>query len=251
MTQAEYQKDLSLKSPILLDYGYKRPKVEKMLAILRRAGIIAEQPRALAVDIGCSGGFFTSVLAPHFERVIGLDIDQYALRKAESEKQHENLSYLAGDSLHLPFPDNSIDLIICNHVYEHVPDPVKMFADIHRVLKDDGVCYFGAASRLILMEPHYHLPFLSWLPKAVAHRYMRLFGKGDFYYENLRTYTGIRKLIRNFDVEDYTLQVLKDPDTYHARDMLPEQGILARIPQFIWQALYQVLPTYILILRRR
>lgn len=250
MNNPEYQNDLSLKSPILLDYEYKRHKVDKMLAILREAGGIGDDRKRLALDVGCSGGFFTSAIAPFFEDVLGLDIDLHALKIAHQQRQQDNLHYVDGDSMHLPLKDGSVDLVICNHVYEHVPDPVRLFQEIRRVLSDEGVCYLGAASRWIPMEPHYHLPFLSWLPKFLAHRYMKLFGKGDCYYENLRTYGGIRKLIRDFRVEDYTLRVIGNPDRFHARDMIPRGGKLERVPMWLWKLFYRLLPTYVLILRR-
>ncbi|MGQ0656504.1 MAG: methyltransferase domain-containing protein [Chromatiales bacterium] len=250
MADLHYQRDLSLQSPILLDGVYKKSKVDKMLAVLRDVGAVSEQPRTLAVDIGCSRGFFASGLAPHFRHVVGVDIDTHALRLAVAENPFGHVTYLVGDSLRLPLRDGCADLIICNHVYEHVPDPQRLFGEIHRVLKDSGVCYFSAASRLIPIEPHYHLPFLSWLPKPLAHLYMRLTGRGDRYYENLRTYWGIRRLIGHFQVTDYTLKILSDPDRFQARDLLPKGGLLAKVPPAVWKALYWLLPTYILILRR-
>ncbi len=247
----EYQNNLSLQSPILLDFNYKQPKIQKMLAILRAAGAIDDKKKVLALDIGCSGGFFSAALAPYFDDVLGLDIDMHALRIAEKNKLENNVRYLSGDSLALPLADKSVDLVICNHVYEHVPDPKKMFKDIYRVLSNNGVCYLGAASRWTLIEPHYHLPFLSWLPKPLAHQYMRWFKKGDFYYENLTTYAGIKALVNDFHVDDYTLQIIADPDSFHARDLLPEKGLLSSIPLSIWRLFYRVLPTYILILQRK
>jgi SAM-dependent methyltransferase len=246
MEMPTYQKELSRQSPILLDRDYKRPKVEKMLAILADAGVIGP-PRALAVDVGCSGGLFTAALAPHFEQVLGVDIDPYALTVAD---RAPSLTYLLADSQCLPLPDACADLVVCNHVYEHVPDAMVLFREIHRVLRPGGVCYLGAASRLILMEPHYHLPFLSWLPKPLAHRYMRLAGKGNWYYENLRSYWGIRRLIEAFKVEDYTLRVLAEPDRFRARDLIPRGGFLECIPRAVWRLLYPLLPSYLFILRR-
>lgn len=250
MAKLHYQKELSLQSPILLDAAYKKSKVEKMLAVLRDAGAVNQAPRGVAVDIGCSGGFFAEALSPYFHHVLGMDIDTHALRLAADGNRDHHVVYLAGDSMSLPLKDRSVDLIICNHVYEHVPDPERLFNEIYRVLRDDGECYLGAASRLIPIEPHYHLPFLSWLPKPLAHLYMRLAGKGDHYYENLRTYWGIRKLLSRFAMRDYTLEILVDPDRFQARDLLPVGGILARVPLSVWKAFYWFLPTYILILKK-
>ncbi len=250
MNRREYQQNLSLQSPILLDYAYKRIKVEKMLAILEDAEAIGENKKQLAVDIGCSGGFFALAITSYFEQVVGLDIDIHALKRAAKERGTKNLSYLVGDSLNLPLPDKSVDLIICNHVYEHVPDPEQMFKEIYRVLNDEGICYLGAASRLTFIEPHYHLPFLSWLPKPLAHRYMRAFAKGDYYYENLRTYSGIMKLIKDFRIKDYTLSIIENPDKFHANDLLPKHGLLRKIPSFVWKMFFRLLPTYIFLLKK-
>lgn len=252
MTQDAYQRDLSLASPILLDRNHKRPKVEKMLAILEAAGMISDTAHGgLAIDVGCSRGFFTEGVAPHFQMVVGLDIDGHALRIALGERRYDNLFYIAGDSLHLPLRNNSVRLVVCNHVYEHVPSAERLFAEIERVLTPDGACYLGAASRLTIREPHYHLPFLSWLPKPAAHLYMRVCGKGTHYYENLRTYWGLRNLISRFRAEDFTLAVLTSPDRYKARDMIPRGGWMEKVPRWVWRLVYPLLPSYIFILRKR
>jgi SAM-dependent methyltransferase len=251
MKRPEFQKDLSLQSPILLDPEYKRAKVEKMLSILEDCGAVSKTKKQLAVDIGCSRGFFCSALAPYFDAVIGVDIDRHALEIGQGESLQQTVHYVLGDSLKLPLPDGSVDLVICNHVYEHVPDATRLFAEIYRVLSDTGVCYLGAASRLTLVEPHYHLPFLSWLPKPVANIYMRITGKGEKYYENLRTLRGINRLISKFSVQDYTLKIAEDPDKFRARDVFPRGGLLERVPLRFWRCLYWVLPSYVFVLRRR
>lgn len=246
----KYQNDLSRQSPILLDAEYKRPKIEKMLAVLKDAGVISKSKRALALDIGCSRGLFTNALTPYFDEIVGIDIDTYALPMARDENRQVNVHYAYADSLKLPFSDGSIDLVVCNHVYEHVPSAEQLFAEIYRVLKDSGACYLGAASRLTLVEPHYHLPFLSWLPKPIAHLYMKVSGRGDHYYERMRTYWGIQKLISGFDISDYTLRIVADPDLFRARDVFPEGGLLTRIPMILWKCVYWLLPSYIFVLRK-
>ncbi len=246
----KYQENLSEASPILLDDSHKAPKVMKMLSILQADGVITDKAE-LAVDIGCSGGIFTEALAPYFKRVIGLDIDEKALEFARSNRHAENVEFKYGDSMGLPFDDASVDLVTCNHVYEHVPSANKLFQEIGRILKDDGVCYLGAASRLTVVEPHYHLPFLSWLPKSLANVYMKISGKGEVYYENLRTRWGISSLISGFEVKDYTLEVILDPDRFHAREMIPAGGVIERMPAGFLRLIYWFLPSYIFLLRKR
>lgn len=40
-------------------------------------------------------------------------------------------------------PDESFDILICNHVLEHVPDHLRAMAECHRVLRDDGIAFFS------------------------------------------------------------------------------------------------------------
>lgn len=42
------------------------------------------------------------------------------------------------DMLEMPFEDKTFDLVIANHVLEHVDDDLKALAEIHRVLKPGG-----------------------------------------------------------------------------------------------------------------
>ena len=43
------------------------------------------------------------------------------------------------DATKLEFDDNSFDVVIANHILEHIPDDLKAMKEIYRVLKDNGV----------------------------------------------------------------------------------------------------------------
>lgn len=250
MKGSSYQTDFSAIAPRVLDEAQRVEKTLKMLAVLRDGGVLTPARHGVAVDVGCSGGFFVKALAPFFSTVVGIDIDEAALRFAREVCEGADVRFVLGDSQRFPLPDASVDLVVCNHVYEHVPDARVLFREIRRILRPGAVCYLGAASRLTPIEPHYKLPFLSWLPKVLADPYMRLTGRGPRYYENLRSWWGIRKLIREFEWTDYTLRVVADPDRYHARDLIPKGGLADRIPKRLWALAYPLLPSYILLLKR-
>ncbi len=121
-----------------------------------------------------------------------------------------------------------------NHVYEHTVDPDALMAEIRRVLAPQGVVYLGLGNRLGIMEPHYRLPFLSWLPRWPADRYMRVAGKGDHYYERFRTRRALRRMCAGLPVWEYTFSVLAQPDLFGATDLV--RGAISRVPNWCWRA---------------
>ena len=48
---------------------------------------------------------------------------------------------VVGDIHHMPFPDNSLDAIICESVLEHVEDPIRAAHEMYRALKPGGYCF--------------------------------------------------------------------------------------------------------------
>lgn len=78
-------------------------------------------------------------------------------------KKLENLTYHTADLespiadfkcdiQDLPFENNEYDVVICNHVLEHVPDDRKAMSEILRVLKPDGYAILQVPADLDLPE---------------------------------------------------------------------------------------------------
>ncbi len=49
------------------------------------------------------------------------------------------LADVKADICNLPFYDNQYDIILCNHVLEHIPDDTKAMQELFRVLKPNGM----------------------------------------------------------------------------------------------------------------
>lgn len=52
------------------------------------------------------------------------------------------LADVKADICNLPFDDNEFDLILCNHVLEHIPDDTKAMQELYRVMKVGGLGIF-------------------------------------------------------------------------------------------------------------
>lgn len=222
-------------------------KAQKTLAILADA---ASKPlsQMSVLEVGCYKGEISRFLAPFVFVYSAIDIDRNAITIAQEKQKSENLTFNVQNAEDLPYEDESFDIVICSHVYEHVPNPDLMMTEIYRVLRHGGFCYFAAGNRLKLVEPHYRLPFLSWVPKRIAHQYLKVSGKGSYYYENLMTYFSLKKLVQRFRIEDYTYKIINDPDRYAAVDMMRSKSIKQAVARIAYAHFRSLFPTYIWIL---
>lgn len=129
------------------------------------------------LDIGCGSGGISATLSKHVKHVVGIDPEPWQ-RWDGFCAERPNLRFYAGTYRELDHlvGEHSCDVVVCNQVYEHVDDPEALLAAIHRVLRPDGLCYFAGPNLLWPVEPHVFWPFVHWLPRTFAQRFMRAFG---------------------------------------------------------------------------
>jgi ubiquinone/menaquinone biosynthesis C-methylase UbiE len=58
------------------------------------------------------------------------------------EQGHDSIEFHAADAMHLPFPENSFDVIYGFAFVHHVPDFDQFFSEVRRCLKPGGICRF-------------------------------------------------------------------------------------------------------------
>jgi SAM-dependent methyltransferase len=244
----------------------RRAKAAKMLSVLEHFRGTADLAGATVVDLGCSTGFIADEFRRAGARVVGVDIDVPGLAAARARfdagqtasfdlsaataaedrtvaGRPSGLGFVCADGERLPLPSGSADVVVFNHIYEHVVDADEVMTDIERVLAPDGVVYLGLGNKWGVIEPHYGLPFLSWLPPKAADAYMRRFGKGDAYHERFRSERGLRKMTGRLNVWDYTDTVLADPVGFAAQDVVPAP--LDKLPTAAWRVGRPLMPTFI------
>jgi SAM-dependent methyltransferase len=104
------------------------------------------------LDAGCGVGHWGRVLAPFLSteaELIGVDREPLWVEKATATAKAKRLtrfSYLQGDVNQLPFEDGRFDVVTCQTLLIHVPDPRATLREFARVLKPGGL--------LALSEPN-------------------------------------------------------------------------------------------------
>ncbi|NNM17752.1 MAG: methyltransferase domain-containing protein [Croceitalea sp.] len=120
-----------------LPYGYENPREN----VLSPSTLSLERHRLLWLYLKESTNFFTDNLkvlhfAPEqafYGRFKKLKNLEYVTTDLNSP-----LADIKADICELPFEDNSYDVILCNHVLEHIPDDNKAMNELYRVLKKGG-----------------------------------------------------------------------------------------------------------------
>ena len=105
-------------------------------------GRLAAGERVL--DLGCGAGTDSLVAAQMVGaagRVTGIDMTVEMLAKARAaaaEMAVTNVEFVEAEAEHLPFPDESFDVLISNGVIDLIPDKDAVFVEIYRVLRPGG-----------------------------------------------------------------------------------------------------------------
>lgn len=133
-----------------------------------------QQSLQLIVDLGCGTGRYADFFLKNYKLVeyIGVDIDESPESKQRTRSDFKFLSY---DGIHLPFEDESIDVIFMNQVLEHVRSPHLLFPEIARTLKSNGL-FVGSVSQL---EPYHSYSIFNYTFYGIC-SFSELFGLNVF-----------------------------------------------------------------------
>jgi len=153
---------------------WKAQKIERLLDLEQRPGPL----RMLEVGTG-SGG-----IAHYFGNHPSGRFTVEAVDIVDNRLVRDGYRYQTVTDTRLPFADGDFDVVLSNHVIEHVGDGPQQrahLAELRRVMKADAIGYLAVPNRWMLVEPHYRLAFLSWWPKSWRSTYLRLCRRGQIY----------------------------------------------------------------------
>ncbi|MEW6425530.1 MAG: class I SAM-dependent methyltransferase [Bacillota bacterium] len=101
------------------------------------------------LDVACGTGYGTAILASEAGSVVGIDLDRETIAYARQNYPHPEVTYLLGDILRLPLPDESVEVVACFETIEHVADDRKCLQELRRVLQPGGICLLSTPNRAV------------------------------------------------------------------------------------------------------
>ncbi|HET8729779.1 MAG TPA: class I SAM-dependent methyltransferase [Moraxellaceae bacterium] len=111
----------------------------------RLRALVAEQPRARVLDLGCGAGHVAFQVAPLVAEVVAYDLsaDMLSVVKATAgERGLSNVAVQQGVVEQLPFEDGSFDVVFSRYSAHHWSDLGLGLREARRVLKPGGVFAF-------------------------------------------------------------------------------------------------------------
>jgi SAM-dependent methyltransferase len=217
-------------------------KDKKIERVLTEIGGKSLAGRSL-LDIGTGSGEIAAYLSG-FSHVTSIDLED---RRTVTEDFKFQL--VRGEEL--PFPDRSFDIIISNHVIEHVLNPEKHISEMARILRQDGCLYLATPNRLWPWEVHYRLPLLHYLPQRFFHWLLRASGH---YRENvyLLTLGQLRGMLApHFTIDICSDRVCRSPEHYFLRCPRALSIALKFLPPWLYRLTAPIHPTFIAIMKKR
>ena len=171
----------------LLPYGYKDQQRENALA---PGSLSLERHRLLWIYLKNETDFFSSDkkmlhIAPEqcfVDTFRNLKNINYTTADIESP-----LADVLMDVQDIPFDDNTFDVVICNHVLEHVTDDHKAMSELYRILKPGGLGIFQVPQDVNLEQTYQDANITSPEERAKhfgQYDHLRIYGMD--YFEKLK-----------------------------------------------------------------
>lgn len=143
----------------------------------------------VCLDIGCGDNSFGLMACNNYKHIVGLDCSISAIKNANNEKFFNILTDF--DKGNLPVRDNSIDLVTCLDVIEHVYNPEKLVQEANRVLVKNGI--------LIITTPN--IRFIDFIRSLIFEGKFPKTSQDEVGYDgghiHYFTFADIRSLLKN------------------------------------------------------
>ncbi len=146
---------------------------EEHLVAIRE--VLGEVKGRRVLDIGAGMGGFSVALAREGAHVTALEFNSAYCQivRLRGRRYGLEMAVVQSPGEALPFPAESFDLLCSWDVLEHVQDPLRVLQEAGRVLRPGGGFILTAINRRAFKDPHYHLPWINWLPRRWGEAWIR------------------------------------------------------------------------------
>lgn len=222
-----------------LDTQSRHEKAAKIITVVSK---YADFAQANVLDIGTGAGILAADFAKRAKSVTSVDMFDERIERA-------GYKFIKVDNEELPLEGSFFDIVVYNHVIEHVPNQQKHLDEIARVLKPGGIVYLATPNKYGPMDPHYKLPLISWLPRSLAALYLKTVRSKQWDIYPVSPWRIKQLTAEKFESHNLTAEIIKHPTKYN----MPAGKafkLVGWLPMPVLRLLQPFVPTQIHILKR-
>lgn len=194
-----------IKATKLMIDDYYRPVAEE---------IVSNVNKGLILDLGTGPGYLPIEIVKKVPdiNIIGIDLSRKLIKAARANADREGfnlqLTFKVGDSSRLQFKDDSFDMVISTGMLHSLKNPVGVFREIYRVLKNGGQAWVYDPAKT-----GSHHAKIEWKASLAFHEkfFLWLFTKLKIHQPaKPLSSQKIRSIIEATDFKDYHIDDLKE-----------------------------------------
>ena len=129
-----------------IESEFHRRRIELTCDLLQRAvSSVQGTPRIL--DLGCGQGHITQAMHQTLDTAEFSGLD-YSVSAIEYAHDHfEGIDFSVADAYDAPYSRGYFDVVVCNNLWEHVPDPLHLLSRVAQCVNSSGYIIVSTSSR--------------------------------------------------------------------------------------------------------
>ena len=189
------------------------------------------------LDVACGTGDFTLFVSSMLKSAAGIDVSEEMIKIALKQKKNkniENVDFKIAEVAHIPYPDNSFDIVFSKSAFHHFDESETVFREMVRCCKPNGK--IGICD-IIAFENPYVDNFFEVLEKEVDVSHNKTLSKQDFlklFRQNNITQDKIFEVEIEHIVSEYLKHAVRNDDSEKRIDLLIEQAKTDKAIKSFW-----------------
>ena len=169
------------------DSPKNRNLIEKIIYSIRKISVIKFtndfSKDATILDYGCGNGYYSFLLSElSFNNILAFDFDENTRKPFE----HSSIKFITNE---LEISSKKYDIILLNHVIEHIVNPKELLQKLYLLLNDGGIIYLRTPNNNSICSSVFEKFWRGW----ETPRHLNIFSYNSF----------------NFLLKDYSKSQLK------------------------------------------
>lgn len=142
----EYKEDDPYTVEENLESDFHQKRIQCTLELIK-SSITGKEKNVKILDLGCGKGYITSAIHECFplSEISGLDYSLSAINYAV--EVFHGIDFVVGNAYNPPYSEEYFDIVVCNNLWEHIPDPLLLLEKIRRIIKVEGFLIISTPSR--------------------------------------------------------------------------------------------------------